>query len=74
MMSDAIGFLFPGQGSQSVGMGADLYAKFPAARDVYDQMRPNWKGNKEHLLAQLIALVERFVRSDRIVILPPLFN
>ena len=36
-MSDAIGFLFPGQGSQSVGMGADLYAKFPAARDVYDR-------------------------------------
>ena len=47
---------------------------FETARDVYDQMRPNWKGNKEHLLAQLIALVERFVRSDRIVILPPLFN
>lgn len=36
-MSDAIGFLFPGQGSQFVGMGADLYAKFPAARDVYDR-------------------------------------
>ena len=36
-MSDAIGFLFPGQGSQSVGMGADLYAKFAPARDVYDR-------------------------------------
>ena len=36
-MSDSIGFLFPGQGSQFVGMGADLYAKFPAARDVYDR-------------------------------------
>jgi type III restriction enzyme len=47
---------------------------FETARDVYDQMRPTWKGNKESLLAQLIALVERFVRSDRIVILPPLFN
>lgn len=32
-----MGFLFPGQGSQFVGMGADLYAKFPAARDVYDR-------------------------------------
>jgi [acyl-carrier-protein] S-malonyltransferase len=36
-MSDAIGFLFPGQGSQFVGMGADLYAKFPKARDVYER-------------------------------------
>jgi [acyl-carrier-protein] S-malonyltransferase len=37
MMSDAIGFLFPGQGSQFVGMGADLYAKFAPAREVYDR-------------------------------------
>jgi len=36
-MSDAIGFLFPGQGSQFVGMGADLYTEFPPARDVYDR-------------------------------------
>ncbi|MBN2464360.1 ACP S-malonyltransferase [candidate division WOR-3 bacterium] len=36
-MSDPIGFLFPGQGSQFVGMGADLYAKFPRCRDVYER-------------------------------------
>ena len=47
---------------------------FESARDVYDQMKPNWKGNKEYLLAQLIGLVERFISSDRIVINPPLFN
>ncbi|HEV2380126.1 MAG TPA: DEAD/DEAH box helicase family protein [Terriglobia bacterium] len=47
---------------------------FETARDVYDQMQPNWKGNKESLLAQVIALVERFVASDRITISPPLFN
>jgi type III restriction enzyme len=47
---------------------------FETARDVYDQMKPNWKGNKEYLLAQLIGLVERFIASDRIVIDPPLFN
>ncbi len=32
-----IAFLFPGQGSQSVGMGKDLYDAFPAAKQVYDQ-------------------------------------
>jgi len=30
-------YLFPGQGSQSVGMGADLYENVPAARSVLDR-------------------------------------
>src|SRR5580700_4664446 len=30
-------FLFPGQGSQAVGMGRDLYNNFPAARAVFEE-------------------------------------
>ena len=33
----AIAFLFPGQGSQSVGMGKELAAMYPAARETFDQ-------------------------------------
>src|SRR5262249_17328736 len=31
-----IAFVFPGQGSQYVGMGGDLAMAFPAAQDVWD--------------------------------------
>lgn len=46
---------------------------FETARDIYDQMKPNWKGNKEYLLAQLISLVEKVIKSNVIQITPPLF-
>ena len=47
---------------------------FEAARDVYDQMAANWRGGRASLLAQLVRLVEQFLRSDRIVIKPELFQ
>src|SRR5271157_551683 len=31
-------FIFPGQGSQSVGMGRDLAASFAAAREVFQEV------------------------------------
>ena len=33
-----IGFLFPGQGSQFVGMGKDLYEKYDKVKQVYDKV------------------------------------
>jgi type III restriction enzyme len=47
---------------------------FETAADIYDQMKPTWKGSKEYLLAQVIKIVEQFMHSDKIQIIPPLFN
>lgn len=35
-MTKKIAFLFPGQGSQAVGMGKDLYDNFQSAKSVFD--------------------------------------
>lgn len=47
---------------------------FKTASEVYDQMQTTWKGNREYLLAQVIRLVEQFVISDKIIIMPPLYS
>jgi type III restriction enzyme len=46
---------------------------FETARDVYEQMQKDWKGSKEFLLAQLVRLVEEFIRAGKITITPALF-
>ncbi len=35
--SSPIAFLFPGQGSQSVGMGKELAALYPVAQETFDE-------------------------------------
>jgi [acyl-carrier-protein] S-malonyltransferase len=37
MRDQVVGLLFPGQGSQYLGMGRDLADAYPAARDVFEQ-------------------------------------
>jgi [acyl-carrier-protein] S-malonyltransferase len=37
MMTDLIAFLFPGQGSQTVGMGKELAAMYPVAQETFDE-------------------------------------
>ncbi|MXV18735.1 ACP S-malonyltransferase [Deinococcus xianganensis] len=51
-----IAALFPGQGSHSVGMGADLTAAFPEAAEVYSQV--------EHVLPGLRAVIEQGPPDD----------
>ena len=33
-----IGYIFPGQGTQSVGMGKDIYEKYEEARNIYEKV------------------------------------
>ncbi|NQT84335.1 DEAD/DEAH box helicase family protein [bacterium] len=47
---------------------------FETSSEVFDQMKPTWKANREYLLAQVIRLVQRFLTSDRIRFSPPLFS
>ncbi len=47
---------------------------FHAAQETFDQMAPTWSGSRESLLAQLVALVEAFLASDRLTISPKIFN
>ena len=37
MTENTIALLFPGQGSQSVGMGKDLAEKYPVARQTFEE-------------------------------------
>jgi [acyl-carrier-protein] S-malonyltransferase len=43
-------FIFPGQGSQAVGMGRDLAAAFPAAREVFEEVNETLKQNLSRLM------------------------
>ncbi len=46
---------------------------FQSAAEVYDLIKPNWKANREFLLAQVIRITEQYLNSGRIVISPASF-
>ena len=46
---------------------------FEVARRVYDQMQASWRGSRHSHIAQLVYLVEQFIRFDKISITPALF-
>ena len=46
---------------------------FETARDVFDQMKSTWSGDRVSLIAQLVKLIEQFVKSDKLLVSPPLF-
>lgn len=46
---------------------------FETARKLFEEEATAWKGSTDHLLGQLIQLVESFMRSDRVSIMPNLF-
>ena len=43
-------FIFPGQGSQAIGMGRDLAAAFPAAREVFEEVNETLRQNLSRLM------------------------
>lgn len=47
-----IAFLFPGQGSQKVGMGEDVYREFDTVREIFDMASDLTKTNLQRLCFQ----------------------
>lgn len=46
---------------------------FESAREIFRELKPDWKSKKELLLSQAIAIIEEFIKSEKILISPPLF-
>nr|WP_217937033.1 hypothetical protein [Enterocloster clostridioformis] len=47
-----IGFIFPGQGCQTVGMGKDFYENYDVSREIYDMAEEISKINIKKLCFQ----------------------
>ena len=47
---------------------------FEVARDIFNREEPTWRGDKAYLMSRVVDIADDFIRSDRIVIEPPLFG
>ncbi len=47
---EKIGFLFPGQGAQYIGMGKELYDNFPVCRHIYEEANESLHRNLTDLI------------------------
>ena len=70
----SVAFVFPGQGSQDVGMGKALADNFAAAREVFDEVDDAlgeklsaimWEGPKETLTLTAAAFIASLPFSTR---------
>ena len=43
-------FVFPGQGSQKVGMGKEIYDNFKSARDVFEEINDSLSKNLSEII------------------------
>ena len=68
----SLAFIFPGQASQFVGMGSDLYNEYPLAKQIYDQVNEilefdikkiSFEGPEEELKQTYITQPAIFVHS-----------
>jgi [acyl-carrier-protein] S-malonyltransferase len=48
----SIAFIFPGQGSQAIGMGAELAKAYPSARAVFDEVNAALSQNLSRLMSE----------------------
>ena len=47
---------------------------FETTRDLLDQMRPEWRGTAADLVGQLVGIIDRFLRSDKVKFAPLIFS
>jgi len=47
-----IAFIFPGQGSQHIGMGKEFYDNFPVAREVFEEVDDALNQKLSHIILE----------------------
>lgn len=47
---------------------------FEISKEIYEQVKPTWTGNKEYLLVQLVKIVDDFIESRKLVIRSPVYR